>query len=108
MMIRESVKHGLAEPAFEQRGDEFVVTLWRDWLTEAVLDELGVTARQRKALEHLRVQGRLRSAEYQSLTGSSRQTASRDLEDLVRKGLLVRVGEGRGSHYVKAREMPRK
>lgn len=108
MMIQQSIKHGLAEPTFEQRGGEFVVTLWRDWLTESLLDELGVTSRQRKALEYVRIQGGIRSAEYQGLTASSRQTASRDLEDLVQKKLLVRVGEGRGSHYVRAKEMPQK
>ena len=47
------------------------------------------------------------SAIYE-LMGSSRQTASRDLDELVTKGLIQRVGEGRGTHYIKARGMPRK
>jgi len=36
------------------------------------------------------------------------QTATRDLDDLVRKGVILRVGAGRGAHYVKAKEMPQK
>jgi len=36
------------------------------------------------------------------------QAATRDLDDLVRKGVILRVGAGRGAHYVKAKEMPQK
>jgi Fic family protein len=39
---------------------------------------------------------------------ASRQTASRDLEEMVRKGMLERQGERRGTFYVKAKKMPRK
>lgn len=34
------------------------------------------------------------------------QTATRDLEDMVKKGLLERRGERRGAFYVKAKRMP--
>ena len=72
-----------------------------------VLAGLGLNERQ-KAVVLLRAQSKIRSAEYQELTGSSRQTASRDLDELVNKGLIRRVGEGRGAHYIKAHRMPRK
>jgi Fic family protein len=39
--------------------------------------------------------------EYQILTGAIPKTAARDLEDLVAKGVLARIGRtGRGTHYV--------
>ena len=47
MMIRESAAHGLPEPQFEQRPGEFVIKLWRDWLTDRVLAELQLNDRQR-------------------------------------------------------------
>jgi hypothetical protein len=49
MMIRESVEHALPEPDFQQRGGEFVVTVWRDWLTEQVLAAANLNDRQRIA-----------------------------------------------------------
>ena len=39
MMIRESLAHDLPEPSFAQRGGEFTVALWRDWLTDRVMAE---------------------------------------------------------------------
>jgi hypothetical protein len=33
---------GLPAPSFEQRQRSLVVTLWRDWLTQEVLDRLGL------------------------------------------------------------------
>lgn len=40
-MIADCLQAGLPEPSFEQHGPHFVVTLWRDWLTKAVMDQLG-------------------------------------------------------------------
>jgi len=40
--------------------------------------------------------------------GESRQTASRDLDKLVAKGVLRRIGAGRGTHYERVKEMPQK
>ena len=99
---------GLPEPDFREQGDHFVLTIWRDWLTEAFIETLGINDRQKQGLRLLHREGRVRSAKYQKLTGASRQTASRDLDELVTKGVLRRVGAGRGTHYERAREMPQK
>ena len=42
------------------------------------------------------------NSEFQELAGITRKTAARDLDDLVRKGILVRMGERRGSYYILA------
>jgi hypothetical protein len=95
----------LPEPDFQQRGDQFVVTLWRNWLTEAVLASMSLNGRQEQALLHLKTSGRLTNAEYQRVTGSTKKTASRDLDDLVAQGILQRVGTtGRGTHYILRRK----
>jgi predicted HTH transcriptional regulator len=104
MMIRECSESDLPEPEFEQRGAEFVVTLWRDWLTPGALDALGVNERQRLALLAAKSKGTLTNAEYQHVAGTSRPTAKRDLEDLVSKGVLLRKGAGRGAYYQLARK----
>jgi ATP-dependent DNA helicase RecG len=99
-MINLCLNAGLPEPTFEQRGGQFVVTLWRDWLTDAVLDTLVLNDRQKQALHQLKTEGRLTNAAYQRITGATKKTASRDLEDLVVQGVLHRVGTtGRGTHY---------
>lgn len=94
----------LPEPEFFQDGDQFVLRLWRNWLTGDVLAELRLNERQTSALPVLRQQRRITTAEYQQASGTSRATAKRDLEDLVAKGLLVPSGAGRGAHYELARK----
>ena len=90
---------GLPEPDFELRAGSFVITLWRDWLTAEVLAELALNDRQRKALPVIRQQRRMTNSEYQTVTGATRPTAKRDLEGLVKKGVIAPTGSGRGAHY---------
>lgn len=100
MMIRQCAEHALPEPDFEQRGGEFVATVWRDWLTEAVLAASQLNDRQRIAIGRIKVTRRLSNQEYQELTGATARTAARDLADLVQKGFLQKAAEtGRGTHY---------
>jgi len=94
---------GLPEPEFSQSGREFVVTLWRDWLTDAVLAEFRLNERQKKIIGFLKSHARITNAECQELTGAARKAISRDLGGLVDAGLLVRIGERRGVYYVIAR-----
>ena len=49
-MIAHCQEAGLPEPDFEQRSGQFVVTLWRDWLTDEVLSGFGLNERQKKAV----------------------------------------------------------
>jgi ATP-dependent DNA helicase RecG len=107
-MIADCREAGLPEPDFEQRGPHFVVTLWRDWLTEEVMTRLGLSDRQMKAITFVKTHGRITSAEYQSLTDVSRQTATRDLDELVGKAVASRHGAKRGSYYVLKGRMPQK
>ncbi len=91
---------GLPEPDFRQDGGMFVQTLWRDWLTEAVLAAMDLNERQKKAVAFVKTQRRITNAEYQQLAGVSRKTAMRDLADLVKRGVLRRVGALKSTHYV--------
>lgn len=50
---------------------------------------------------YVKEKGRITNKEYQGLTGVSRATATRDLVELVEKGLLKIVGTGkRDIHYI--------
>lgn len=91
----------LPEPDFVQSGNEFLVTLWRDWLTGEALSGLELNDRQRKVIESIKRNGRISNVEVQRLTGASERTALRDLDDLVATGIVKRIGStGRGAHYV--------
>ncbi len=65
---------------------------------------LGLNLRQIKAIERMieGFEGKMRTAKYAALTNCSDDTALRDLTDLVDRGVLTRLGAGRGSHYVLA------
>ncbi len=102
-MITGCREAGLPEPEFAQSGGEFVVTLWRDWLTDAVLAKFGLNERQNMIITFLKSHARITNAECQNLTGAARKATSRDLGGLVDAGLLIRVGERRGIYYVLAR-----
>ena len=98
-MIERCRASGLPEPDFEQRAGQWVVTLWRDWLTAKLIASLGLNERQQEAIGFIRQEHRLTNTRYQEITGTSRATTKRDLEDLVRKGVLILVGAGRGAFY---------
>ena len=103
-MIAECRKAGLPEPDFEQRGSYFAVTVWRDWLTDEVLAGFQLNERQMQAVSYVKSTDHISNSDYQNLTGASRKTAVRDLDDLVQKNIFVRVGEKRGSHYILAKK----
>ena len=91
---------GLPAPDFSQSGSDFVVTLWRDWLTDEVMIKLGITTRQRIAIQLAKDSGRVNSTDYSNRAEISRQTAVRDLKDLIGKGILEKKGvTGKGTYY---------
>ena len=101
-MIALCREASLPEPDFEQREGSFVTTLWRDWLTDEALARYNLNDRQLQAVAHVKRIGQIVNSEYQQLTGATRKTAARDLDDLVGKNIFMRLGEKRGSHYILA------
>lgn len=101
-VIRLCREANLPIPDFTQRGNQFVVTLWRDWLTDEVLRSLDLTDRQMQGVSYVKEAVKITNSEYQKLVGVTRKTAARDLDKLVEKGVLERVGTKRGAHYVLA------
>ncbi len=85
---------------FEQNGAHFVTTVWRDWLTDAVMDELGLNERQKKGVVYVKSAGIISNPEYQELTDCTKKTATRDLTSLKER-VFRQVGtRGPGVHYV--------
>jgi len=94
---------GLPPPEFRQEQGQVIQTIWRHWLTAKTVADLDLNDRQKAALGFVRINRRIDNASLRELTGAIYRTASRDLEDLVEKGVLNKVGRtGRGAHYVLA------
>lgn len=98
-MIAECLAAGLPEPDFRQCGPHFVTTLWRDWLTDAVMNGLGLNERQKQAVVYAKQKGSISNLAYRELTGVSRKTAMRDLGGLVEQKVFIMVGSKRGVYY---------
>lgn len=99
---------GLPEPDFEARQGSFVVTLWRDWLTQEGLGRVPLNERQVLAIQRLKAVPTITNSAYQAEFEASKRTASRDLDELLTWGLLEKIGTtGKGVHYRLAKGSPR-
>ena len=98
-IIETCKEAGLPEPELTERDGGFLVTLFKNNLTEEQLVRLGLNARQVKAVSYVKEKGRITNSDYQALNEISDRTSSRDLEDLVAKGVLKRVGDKKSAYY---------
>lgn len=100
-ILRALREYNLPETKFEEVFGGFQVTFYKDIYTEEHLRNLGLNDRQVRAVFYVKEKGSITNKEYQELFKVSRITATRDLSELVEKGILMRVGRGkRGTKYV--------
>jgi ATP-dependent DNA helicase RecG len=91
---------GLPAPDFELRGGSFVLTLWRDWLTDEVLSGFELNERQLLAVAWIKKHGRITNTDYQKLASVAKRTAHRDLFEMLEKGVVDKLGTtGKGVSY---------
>jgi len=96
--MRDTMRnYGLPEPVFEELGSFFRVTLYNKKQTI----QNAISERQKRALGYLEKNASLTSKTYSKMSGVSNPTAIADLNDLVNRGMLRRVGKTRGTYYVK-------
>lgn len=99
-IVRLCREQGLPEPEFANRQGGFQVTFLKDPYTAERLRRLGLNERQIKAVMYVKEHGSIGNKEYQTLTGIAKATASRDLDDLVKREIFVKIGKtGRGTYY---------
>lgn len=100
-MVKQCRAAGLPDPVFTEVAGGFNVSLRKDPYTAEHLAALGLNERQVRAVLHVKAHGAITAAEHQALTGASKPTASRDLAELVERGIAARAGRtGRGTRYV--------
>ncbi|HBY07613.1 MAG TPA: hypothetical protein DEH22_07445 [Chloroflexi bacterium] len=103
-------RNNLPRPRFEEIGGSFRVTLFgaeTELTTSASLPDLAryeafdLNPRQARALGFLINKARITNSDYQGLCPEvSAETLRRDLADLVKKGILIKVGSKRATYYI--------
>jgi ATP-dependent DNA helicase RecG len=100
-MVDECKKAGLPEPNFEEESGGMLVTFRKDILTEEYLQKMDLNERQIKAVLYIKEKGSVVSSVYQRINDTTSKTATRDLVDLVTKGILENKGGAiRGAIYM--------
>jgi len=90
----------LPEPELIERDGGFLVTLFKNNLTEEQLVKLGLNGRQLKAVQYVIEKGKITNGVYQKINHISRQMATIELQSLTNLfKLLKNSGYGAGSYY---------
>ena len=99
-IIKRCRDTGLPEPKFEEKMGFFVVTFWRSTVTEEYLEKMGINERQHKAINFIKQKGRIGRSEYVELCDCSPKTAYNDIQDLIKKNILIASGKGKRTYYM--------
>jgi ATP-dependent DNA helicase RecG len=101
-MVRTMKERGYPPPRFEETDAGFAVTLSAK-ATQASMGDSAPAQSQRakKMLEFLQTNGRITNREYQDLCPDvSAESLRRDFVDMVERGVILRVGDKRGTYYI--------
>jgi ATP-dependent DNA helicase RecG len=99
-MINECVQFGIPKPIYFYDMSGFLVEFRKENLNPEYLITLGLNERQINAIEYVKSKGKIANSDYQAVFKVSRNTASRDLADLVDKDILkASSSKGAGSFY---------
>jgi ATP-dependent DNA helicase RecG len=96
-------KAGLLEPEFEQGMGFFIIKIERATVSDEVLEKFGLNERQIESVKYIEKYGRITRVEYEKLSHISARTASRELEELYKKGVIEKKGKGPAVYYLLAR-----
>ena len=99
-IIRECKQAGIPEPVFSYDSSDISVEFRKDIYNEKYLQSLNLNDRQVKAVLFRNEKGKLTNSDYQTLNDVSRETATRDLKELIDKQLIKPSGQkGAGAFY---------
>ncbi len=99
-IINECVQFGIPKPKYFYDMSGFWVEFRKDVFDMEYLKSLGLNERQIQAIKFVKVNGKITNSEYKANYGVARNTATRDLSELVDKGILKSSEtKGAGSYY---------
>jgi ATP-dependent DNA helicase RecG len=102
-MIEDMVNAGHQPPKFEAKTHRFSVILYNTRDVKRALQawEQNMNERQVKAIEYLQRSGSITNSEYRDLCPHVGSESLRlDLADLVTRGILLKIGDKRGTRYI--------
>lgn len=100
-IVENCIEQGLPEPDFSEENGVMTVVFYKDKWNEENLKKLGLNKRQIKAVMYVKENEKITNKEYQGINDCSRNTATNDLRDLIKKHVLKESGKkGAGSYYV--------
>jgi ATP-dependent DNA helicase RecG len=102
-MIEDMVSAGHMPPKFEAKSHRFTVILYNTQDPTRVVQtwEQNMNERQIKAVEFLQRNGSITNRDYRDLCPHvGPETLRLDLADLVAKGVLLKIGDKRGTRYI--------
>lgn len=99
-MIQECLAAGLPEPILEEDQGGVRVTFLKDIYTKEHLTQLGLSDRKIYAVLYIKEKGYITNSQYQKALQVSDRTALRDLEDLVQREVVVKMGERKSTRYL--------
>lgn len=99
-IIRECKQAGIPEPIFSYDSSDISVEFRKDIYNKKHLQSLNLSDRQVKAVFFAKEKGKITNSDYQTLNDVSRETATRDLKELIDKQLIKPSGQkGAGAFY---------
>ncbi|MFH1867967.1 MAG: ATP-binding protein [Candidatus Omnitrophota bacterium] len=100
-MVHQCKKQGLPEPEFiSVRNLEFKTILPRDIYTDSYFQQAGLSIRQVRAVKLVKEKGEIALADLkEEFSDVAERTLSRDLQALVKKGILKAHGTKKGRKY---------
>ena len=102
-IIEACLNAGLPEPLIEETNGGIAVVFLKDLYTEEFLRGLNLNHRQVKAILYIKETGQITNSQYQEINVIKKSVAATDLQGLMDKQILLRVGStGRGTKYVLA------
>jgi ATP-dependent DNA helicase RecG len=101
-MIEDMLAAGQPPPKFKPTPYSFTVILSNQkQRTPMPMWQKNTNERQKRAIQYVQEHGRITNREYQTLCPDvSAETLRIDLADMVDKGLLIRVGDKKGTYYM--------
>lgn len=106
-MVQECEERGMPRPEFRYDMGTFIARFLSDPAVNSasaspVPDLSGLTERQRLAVEYILEHGSISASDYRNVTGVSVPQSKRDLNSLVKRGLLSRSGRSVATRYALA------
>jgi ATP-dependent DNA helicase RecG len=109
--VVEVMRHnGLTAPKFDETAGTFRVALFAADQVKPLMEsvagleayqDLEMNPRQQRALAFLLKNRRITNRNYQDLCSDVHsETLRRDLADLVRRGVLIKIGDKRATYYI--------